>query len=60
MDWVLYVCFVITVALVGVLIGYKIRDIQLQRTIKRLVHERFKREDIRKMLSELERENGGS
>jgi len=51
---------VIVVACVGVLIGYKIRDIQLQRTIKRLVHERFKREDIRKMLSELERENDGS
>ena len=60
MDWILYGGFVIVVACVGVLIGYKIRDIQLQRTIKRLVHERFKREDIRKMLSELERENGGS
>jgi len=60
MESILYGGLVIVVACVGVLIGYKIRDIQLQRTIKRLVHERFKREDIRKMLSELERENGGS
>ena len=60
MEWILYGGFVIVVALVAGFAGYMIRDIQLQRTIKRLVHERFKREDIRKMLSELERENGGS
>jgi len=60
MDWILYGGFVIVVALVAGFVGYMIRDIQLRRTIKRLVHERFKREDIRKMLSELERENGGS
>ena len=60
MEWILYGGFVIVVALVAGFVGYMIRDIQLRRTIKRLVHERFKREDIRKMLSELERENGGS
>lgn len=58
MDWILYGGFVIVVALVAGFVGYMIRDIQLRRTIKRLVHERFKREDIRKMLIELERENG--
>jgi len=55
METILYVGLLIIVAFVAGVVGYEIRDFQLRREIKRLI----RREDIRKMLGELEGENGG-
>ena len=42
MDWILYGVFVLVAALVGGLVGYKIRSVQLNREIRRLVKKHFK------------------